>query len=131
MASLLQSVCAVISVSSSNATFLPCLFVVGFNQYLGDECLLYISVFLDYYYYTPAVHIRTCRFKHFVCVCVFCLFVCLFVCVCMQVMEHGVRFGTQLAGGLFIIGWSFVLCSMVFIVLWFFPVKFALTCLPL
>ena len=39
-------------------------------------------------------------------------------------------FAFQLGGGLFIVVWSFVLCTIVFTALWFFPVKFALTCLP-
>ena len=44
--------------------------------------------------------------------------------------NKGLLFSFQLAGGLFIVMWSFVLCTIVFTSLWFFPVKFALTCLP-
>lgn len=48
----------------------------------------------------------------------------------LQIDNGGLLFGYQLAGGLFIVAWSFVLCSVVFLALWFFPVKIILTCLP-
>ena len=48
----------------------------------------------------------------------------------LQVSNHGLRFAYQLLGGVFIIGWSFILCAILFTALWFFPVKFALVCLP-
>ena len=44
--------------------------------------------------------------------------------------NSGLLFAFQLGGGLFIVIWSFILCTIVFTTLWFFPVKFALTCLP-
>lgn len=39
-------------------------------------------------------------------------------------------FGYQIAGGLFIALWSLLLCSAIFLALWFFPVKILLTCFP-
>ena len=47
-----------------------------------------------------------------------------------QVDNHGLLFAYQLGGGLFIMAWSMTLCTIVFLVLWFFPVNFALACLP-
>lgn len=47
-----------------------------------------------------------------------------------QVQDHGVRIGFQLLGGIFIILWSLTLVTLVFSILWFFPVKLALACLP-
>jgi len=47
-----------------------------------------------------------------------------------QLQDGGILFAYQLAGGLFIIGWSLTICSILFCILWFFPVKFALACLP-
>ncbi|XP_064390496.1 ammonium transporter 2-like isoform X2 [Halichondria panicea] len=47
-----------------------------------------------------------------------------------SVDNHGLLFAYQLGGGLFIMAWSMTLCTIVFLVLWFFPVNFALACLP-
>jgi Amt family ammonium transporter len=44
--------------------------------------------------------------------------------------NQGVLLGYQVVGGLFIITWSFIFCLAIFGLLWFFPVKFILTCLP-
>ena len=48
-----------------------------------------------------------------------------------QIEEHAVRFGFQLLGGIFIVFWASALIFLVFIILWYIPIKVALGCLPL
>lgn len=46
------------------------------------------------------------------------------------VTNSGLLFAYQLGGGLFIAAWSFTLCVVIFLTLWFFPVRIILNCLP-
>lgn len=58
------------------------------------------------------------------------------LCFCVHstlpetIERNGLLFSYQLAGGLFIALWSFTLCSIMFLILWFLPIKALLTCLP-
>jgi ammonia channel protein AmtB len=58
------------------------------------------------------------------------------LCYCVSndlpsiIESHGVRFGFQLLGGIFIVLWASVMIFLVFGILWYIPVKLALACLP-
>jgi Amt family ammonium transporter len=44
--------------------------------------------------------------------------------------SHGVRFGFQLLGGIFIVLWATAMITIVFAIVWYTPIKVALLCLP-
>ena len=59
-----------------------------------------------------------------------CMSINVYECIFVQVTNSGLLFAYQLGGGLFIAAWSFTLCVVIFLTLWFFPVRIILNCLP-